>query len=102
MTLIHFLNSLRKSGGDITRLRVVKPNAWGSAWEKGLNVAGLRGNRLSVEFQNNNHELMAGHSCLNCEVESISRVSLGRRKKLSGSIWDSPAILVTIRERETS
>lgn len=96
MTLLQFLNKLRKDGGDITRLKVRMRDAEGSTWRNGLKVNGLRGNRLSVAYgPHEDYQLMAGHSCLSCSVEAISVIPLSN-KRLSAPRSNDTSLLVTI------
>jgi len=96
MTLFQFLNQVRKNGGDITRLKISKIDGSTSIWREGLKINGLRGNRLSVEY-NGDHELMTGHSILKCLVETVSRLPPSKTK-LSQRKSAQPAILIVVKD----
>ncbi len=94
MTLLQFLNKLRKSGGDITRLHVRIKNA-DSSWGAGFKVNGLRGKRMTIEYSGD-YVLMSGHSVLSCVVDTMSRISSTRKRNLTGNKENLASILVTV------
>lgn len=94
MTLLNFLRQLRKDGGDISKLKVRIKGA-DSGWGEGFKVNGLRGNRMSIEY-GGNYDLTSGHSCLSCIVDTISKLPLNRKKKLTEKSEAQAAILVTV------
>lgn len=95
MTLLQFLNQIRKDGGDISKLKISIRNSESQIWRKGLKVNSLRGNRLSVDH-GGNYELTPSHSCLRSLVETISLVAPSK-KSLSNSDTNQASILVVVK-----
>lgn len=100
MNLLAFLREIRKQGADISRINI-RVNNWDGIWAKGIPIAGLRGNRITLTTgKDHNMTLQSGHVVLSCTVDSITKQRFERtnlREKSPAFILDlTPAVARTL------